>query len=72
MIYSLLGMALFGGKFYFPTRGDCAPWDNCAVPRANFDSFVTAFMAVFQMLTGEDRARSHSRFAPPRIHCIQV
>ena len=54
VIYALLGMMLFGGKFYFPYREDCAPWKNCAVPRANFDDFPTAFVSVFQILTGED------------------
>ena len=54
VIYSLLGMMLFGGRFYFPYRDDCSPWKTCAVPRANFDDFPTAFISVFQILTGED------------------
>lgn len=54
VIYALLGMMLFGGKFYFPYRDDCVPWKECAVPRANFDDFMTAFVTVFQILTGED------------------
>ena len=57
-IYSLLGMQLYGGKFFFPTRSDCNSWERhnngCSIPRANFDQFVTAMVAIFQMMTGED------------------
>ncbi len=53
VIYALLGMMLFGGKFYFPYREDCAG-KVCAIPRANFDDFPTACVVVFQILTGED------------------
>ena len=57
-IYSLLGMQLYGGKFFFPTRSDCSSWqrynNGCSIPRANFDEFVTAMVAIFQMMTGED------------------
>ena len=44
LIFALLGMQLFGGHFVFAEQ----------VPRVNFDSFLTALLAVFQMLTGED------------------
>ena len=53
-IYSLLGMQLYGGAMFFPTRGDCNPWEDCSIPRANFDDFGTSFVAIFQMMTGED------------------
>ena len=57
-IYSLLGMQLYGGMFFFPGRGECASWERhnngCSVPRANFDQFITAMVAIFQMMTGED------------------
>lgn len=43
-IYSLLGMQTFGGKFNF----------DDGVPRGNFDSFNTAFVTVFQVLTMEN------------------
>lgn len=44
-IYSLMGMQLFGGQFNdFPDD----------IPRANFDSFNTAFLTVFQILTMEN------------------
>ena len=44
LIFALLGMQLFGGHFVFAEQ----------VPRVNFDSFMNALLAVFQMLTGED------------------
>ncbi|MDA8531997.1 ion transporter [bacterium] len=57
-IYSLLGMQLYGGYFFFPGRGECASWERhnngCSIPRANFDQFITAMVAIFQMMTGED------------------
>lgn len=57
-IYSLLGMQLYGGAFFFPGRGECASWERhlngCSIPRANFDQFITAMVAIFQMMTGED------------------
>ncbi|XP_028397956.1 voltage-dependent L-type calcium channel subunit alpha-1D-like [Dendronephthya gigantea] len=45
VIFSLLGMQTFGGRFNF---------DETSVPRSNFDSFWTAVLTVFQILTGED------------------
>ena len=45
VIFALLGMQIFGGKFTFP---------DTATPRANFDTFIRAMLTVFQMLTGED------------------
>jgi hypothetical protein len=57
-IYSLLGMQLYGGGFFFPGRSECQPWEldhtGCSIPRSNFDSFGEAFVAIFQMMTGED------------------
>ena len=43
-IFTLLGMTLFGGKFQYKHQP----------PRTNFDDFINAFLAVFQILTGED------------------
>ncbi|GLD65945.1 dihydropyridine-sensitive L-type skeletal muscle calcium channel subunit alpha-1-like protein [Lates japonicus] len=45
VIFSLLGMQVFGGKFNFP---------NQPKPRSTFDSFPQALITVFQILTGED------------------
>jgi hypothetical protein len=44
-IYSLMGMQLFGGQFK-DFEGE--------KPRANFDTFSTAFLTVFQILTMEN------------------
>ena len=47
-IYSLLGMQLFGGKFnYADNKGDNRL-------REDFDSFVDAFVTVFQVMTQEN------------------
>uniref|UniRef100_A0A674F5D3 Calcium voltage-gated channel subunit alpha1 E n=1 Tax=Salmo trutta TaxID=8032 RepID=A0A674F5D3_SALTR len=43
VVFALLGMQLFGGRFIFE---DYTP--------ANFDTFPAAIMTVFQILTGED------------------
>nr|XP_032828240.1 voltage-dependent L-type calcium channel subunit alpha-1D-like [Petromyzon marinus] len=45
IIFSLLGMQLFGGKFNF---------DSTQLHRSSFDSFPIALLTVFQILTGED------------------
>nr|AZP54645.1 voltage-dependent calcium channel type D subunit alpha-1 [Tetranychus cinnabarinus]QNJ46268.1 voltage-dependent calcium channel type l subunit alpha-1 [Tetranychus cinnabarinus] len=45
VIFSLLGMQVFGGKSNLP---------NGPKARANFDSFWQAMLTVFQILTGED------------------
>ena len=45
VIFALLGMQLFGGRFNFPYKEK---------PRSNFDSFVQSLLTVFQILTGED------------------
>ncbi|XP_055884029.1 muscle calcium channel subunit alpha-1-like isoform X4 [Biomphalaria glabrata] len=45
VIFALLGMQLFGGKFNF---------DDGDKPRSNFDAFWPALLTVFQILTGED------------------
>ncbi|XP_075219333.1 ca[2+]-channel protein alpha[[1]] subunit D isoform X3 [Lycorma delicatula] len=46
VIFALLGMQVFGGKFNFePTQKK---------PRSNFDSFWQSLLTVFQILTGED------------------
>ncbi|KAH3892449.1 hypothetical protein DPMN_016567, partial [Dreissena polymorpha] len=44
VIFALLGMQLFGGKFNFKTDK----------PRSNFDTFYQSLLTVFQILTGED------------------
>lgn len=46
MIFALLGMQMFGGKFSMDPTLDA--------PRTNFDSFSSAMLTVFQILTGED------------------
>ncbi|XP_046727534.1 voltage-dependent L-type calcium channel subunit alpha-1D isoform X10 [Silurus meridionalis] len=45
IIFSLLGMQLFGGKFNF---------DETMLKRSTFDNFPQALLTVFQILTGED------------------
>ncbi|XP_072155545.1 muscle calcium channel subunit alpha-1 isoform X4 [Bemisia tabaci] len=46
VIFALLGMQVFGGKFNFdPSQFK---------PRSNFDSFWQSLLTVFQILTGED------------------
>lgn len=45
VIFALLGMQVFGGKFNFPDKDK---------PEANFDSFYQSLLTVFQILTGED------------------
>uniref|UniRef100_A0A9J7XQS8 Calcium channel, voltage-dependent, L type, alpha 1S subunit, a n=1 Tax=Cyprinus carpio carpio TaxID=630221 RepID=A0A9J7XQS8_CYPCA len=44
VIFALLGMQVFGGKFNFPDEN---------VRRSNFDNFPQALITVFQILTGE-------------------
>ncbi|GFS83443.1 voltage-dependent calcium channel type D subunit alpha-1 [Nephila pilipes] len=46
MIFALLGMQVFGGRFNYKELEE--------KPRHNFDSFVQALLTVFQILTGED------------------
>ncbi|GIY71696.1 muscle calcium channel subunit alpha-1 [Caerostris darwini] len=46
MIFALLGMQVFGGRFNYKNLEE--------KPRHNFDSFVQALLTVFQILTGED------------------
>ncbi|XP_068930637.1 voltage-dependent L-type calcium channel subunit alpha-1S isoform X1 [Petaurus breviceps papuanus] len=45
IIFALLGMQLFGGKYDF---------DDTEVRRSTFDNFPQALISVFQILTGED------------------
>ncbi|XP_072853564.2 voltage-dependent L-type calcium channel subunit alpha-1S isoform X1 [Pogona vitticeps] len=45
VIFALLGMQLFGGKFDF---------DDVEIRRSTFDNFPQALITVFQVLTGED------------------
>ncbi|XP_036610092.1 voltage-dependent L-type calcium channel subunit alpha-1S [Trichosurus vulpecula] len=45
IIFALLGMQLFGGKYDF---------DDTEVRRSTFDTFPQALISVFQILTGED------------------
>ncbi|XP_077778257.1 voltage-dependent N-type calcium channel subunit alpha-1B isoform X4 [Podarcis muralis] len=44
VVFALLGMQLFGGQFHFSDE----------TPTTNFDTFPTAILTVFQILTGED------------------
>ncbi|XP_063067120.1 voltage-dependent N-type calcium channel subunit alpha-1B isoform X1 [Engraulis encrasicolus] len=44
VVFALLGMQLFGGQFNFRDE----------TPTTNFDTFPSAIMTVFQILTGED------------------
>ncbi|XP_078499591.1 voltage-dependent R-type calcium channel subunit alpha-1E [Lissotriton helveticus] len=44
VVFALLGMQLYGGRFNF----------RDGTPSANFDTFPAAIMTVFQILTGED------------------
>ncbi|KAM3173934.1 hypothetical protein ACTXT7_011589 [Hymenolepis weldensis] len=45
VIFALLGMQIFGGRFNFL---------HLRKPRSNFDNFHQALITVFQILTGED------------------
>nr|6JPA_A Chain A, Voltage-dependent L-type calcium channel subunit alpha-1S [Oryctolagus cuniculus] len=45
IIFALLGMQLFGGRYDF---------EDTEVRRSNFDNFPQALISVFQVLTGED------------------
>ncbi|RXM92428.1 Voltage-dependent L-type calcium channel subunit alpha-1S, partial [Acipenser ruthenus] len=45
IIFSLLGMQVFGGKYNF---------EDMEVRRSTFDNFPQALISVFQILTGED------------------
>ncbi|XP_068020802.1 voltage-dependent L-type calcium channel subunit alpha-1S isoform X3 [Melanerpes formicivorus] len=45
IVFALLGMQLFGGKFDF---------EDMEVRRSTFDNFPQALISVFQILTGED------------------
>ena len=45
LIYSLMGMQIFGGRFVF---------EDGEIPRSNFDSLLWSAVTVFQVLTGED------------------
>ncbi|CAH1784487.1 unnamed protein product [Owenia fusiformis] len=46
VIFALLGMQLFGGRFNFE--------ETAEKPRSNFDTFIQSLITVFQILTGED------------------
>ncbi|XP_065166003.1 voltage-dependent calcium channel type D subunit alpha-1 isoform X4 [Atheta coriaria] len=46
VIFALLGMQVFGGRFNFNATQN--------KPRSNFDSFWQSLLTVFQILTGED------------------
>jgi len=43
VIFALLGVQLFGGKFGYD--------ETVAIPRHNFDTFYQAFLTVFQVVT---------------------
>eukprot|EP01135_Chromosphaera_perkinsii_P012281 Nk52_evm18s2630 gene=Nk52_evmTU18s2630 len=44
VVFALLGMQLFGGKFDF----------SDGTPRVNFDTFFNSMITIFQIFTGED------------------
>ncbi|XP_065316255.1 muscle calcium channel subunit alpha-1-like isoform X4 [Gordionus sp. m RMFG-2023] len=46
LIFALLGMQMFGGKFDYDQHKE--------KPRSNFDTFWQSLLTVFQILTGED------------------
>jgi hypothetical protein len=46
IIFSLIGMQLFGGQFNFYQKGE--------IPRQSFDSFQDALIAIFQVMTIEN------------------
>lgn len=45
LIFALLGMQIFGGRFNFPDE---------PMPRSNFNTFWRSLVTVYQILTGED------------------
>lgn len=53
IIFSLLGMQLFGGKFNYVGE-DMFNESDDEKPRSNFDDFINSMFTVFQILTGED------------------
>jgi len=59
VIFALLGMQLFGGKFNFVLTQD--------KPRSNFDTFWQSLITVFQV-----RCASRRRFAATVRHCESV
>ena len=42
VVYSCMGMQLFGSQFEFPE-------DDYEVPRENFDNFIMSFLSLFQV-----------------------
>ncbi|XP_034737220.1 voltage-dependent T-type calcium channel subunit alpha-1I-like isoform X1 [Etheostoma cragini] len=48
-IFSVMGMHLFGGKFFFETQHG-----NIIVERKNFDTLLWSMVTVFQILTQDD------------------
>jgi hypothetical protein len=53
-IFALLGMQIFANRQHFDALGYAVPFGHpgyatAEVPRANFDTLQTAFMAVFQV-----------------------
>jgi hypothetical protein len=58
-IFSILGMEFFATKLHFDDHGYALHWNDTAFaesesPRTNFDDFWSAFLTVFQILSGED------------------
>jgi voltage-dependent calcium channel L type alpha-1D len=58
-IFSILGMEFFATKLHFDDNGYALHWNDTAYadsesPRINFDDFWSAFLTVFQILSGED------------------
>ncbi|XP_036970394.1 voltage-dependent R-type calcium channel subunit alpha-1E isoform X3 [Acanthopagrus latus] len=55
VVFALLGMQLFGGRFIFDDPDDMfVDYISDDYTPTNFDTFPAAIMTVFQILTGED------------------
>jgi hypothetical protein len=52
-VFSLLGMQFFAGKLRFDNEGNF-DLENGSLPRAHFDSLFFAFLAIFQVLVGDN------------------
>lgn len=54
VIFALLGMQVFGGKFNFDPTVD--------KPRSNFDSFWQSLLTVFQVIINSNQSRGIYEF----------
>jgi hypothetical protein len=59
-IYALLGMQFFANELRFDSAGyplslkDVVPYNTDTIPLSNFDTFLSAFATVFQVLTSDN------------------